>query len=106
MALAGHPSKSLLGRRRWCRGPTGERAEQAAEDASIGVCCDRQVDRVRVDDEPEQVEMDRPEREVEDVTDARRGNRVWRRAVSASNVDRDARAACRKAALRQGPVHL
>lgn len=65
------PRKSLLGR--WC-GSAGERAEQAAEDAAIGVGCDGQMDRVRVDNQPEQVEMDRPEREVEDVTDARRGN--------------------------------
>src|SRR3954454_18355666 len=62
-----------------CREPSSKRAQETAEDALRRVGCDREVDRVRargpsaqVHHQPEQVEVQRPERQVENGADGSR----------------------------------
>jgi len=45
------------------------RAEQAAQDSAVRVGRDRQVHRVEVHHQPEQIQVERPERPVEDRAD-------------------------------------
>ena len=104
----GHRSESKLWR--WCCASTGKPAEELAEDASVGISGDREMHPVQVDDQPEQVEMQRPECESEDGADGERSHGLRRRAgaARARRLHRrgDSQAACREAALLHDPQLL
>jgi hypothetical protein len=63
-------------------GATGEATQQTAEQTAVGVGFDRQNDPIQVDDETEQFEVERPQRQAENVADARRRLRAPHRRGS------------------------